>query len=445
MIVKQFYDKGLAHGSYAIESSGEVALIDPGRDPQPYIDFAEDHNARIIAVLETHPHADFASSHLEFHEKYGATIYVNPQMGVAYPHKAVGDGDEISMGQVVFKTLFTPGHSPDHNSYLLLDENGMAHSVFTGDSLFVGDVGRPDLREGAGNLQMQREGLAKMMFDTVNNVFKELPDHITVYPAHGAGSLCGKNMSTDTYSTIGREKSENWAFQVAQEADFVKALLEDQPFIPKYFPYDVDINRNGLPGLQESIMEVPHLENNRQLDPKALIIDTRPQQLFKAGHIPGAINLQDGGKFETWLGSIVGPTESFYIIAQDVQELKQVIGKTAKIGYETLIKGALVSTDGAQSTEAIIFDEFKVNPERFTIVDIRNLSEFQEGAFFDSALNIPLPELRERVSEIPADKPVVVHCAGGYRSAAGASIVSKGFDNGTLVYDLGEHIKEFQP
>ncbi len=445
MNVKQFYDKGLAHGSYAIESSGEIALIDPGRDPQPYIDFAQDHNARIVAVLETHPHADFASSHLEFHKKYGATIYVNPQVGVAYPHKAVEDGDEISIGQVVFKTLFTPGHSPDHNSYLLLDESGTAHSVFTGDSLFVGDVGRPDLREGAGNLQMQREGLAKMMYETVNNVFKELPDHITVYPAHGAGSLCGKNMSTDTYSTIGREKSKNWAFQVAHEADFVKALLEDQPFIPKYFPYDVDINRNGVPGLQESIREVPYLDNNRQLDPQALIIDTRPQQQFKAGHVPGAINLQDGGKFETWLGSIVGPTESFYLIAQDLPELKQVIGKTAKIGYETLIKGALVSTDGEQSTDAISFDQFKVNPENFTIVDIRNTSEFQEGAFFDSALNIPLPELRERVNEIPAHKPVVVHCAGGYRSAAGASIVSKGFDNGTLVYDLGEHIKEFQP
>ncbi len=233
MNIKQFYDKGLAHGSYAIESAGEVALIDPGRDPQPYLDFADQHQAKITMVLETHPHADFASSHLEFQQKYGATIYVNPKVGVTYPHEGVAHGDEIKLGNLTIKTLFTPGHSPDHNSYLLIDEAGEPHSIYTGDSLFVGDVGRPDLREGVGNMQVARESLAKMMYRTVNEVFKDLPDEVMVYPAHGAGSLCGKNMSTDTYSTIGREKSENWAFQVKEEADFVRALLEDQPVIPK--------------------------------------------------------------------------------------------------------------------------------------------------------------------------------------------------------------------
>jgi glyoxylase-like metal-dependent hydrolase (beta-lactamase superfamily II) len=171
MNIKQFYDKGLAHGSYAIESDGQVALIDPGRDPQPYLDFADQHQARIIMVLETHPHADFASSHLEFHQKYGATIYVNPKVGVSYPHQGVAHGDEIKLGKISFKTLFTPGHSPDHNSYLLIDEGGEPHSIYTGDSLFVGDVGRPDLREGVGNMQVARESLAKMMYRTVNEVF----------------------------------------------------------------------------------------------------------------------------------------------------------------------------------------------------------------------------------------------------------------------------------
>ncbi len=442
MNIKQIYDKGLAHGSYAIESDGQVALVDPGRDPQPYLDFAEAHNARIVAVFETHPHADFASSHLEFHQKHGATIYVNPEVGVSYPHQGVTDGDEIKIGRVVLRTLFTPGHSPDHNSYLLLDEAGHAHSVYTGDSLFVGDVGRPDLREGAGNIQVKREGLAKMMFHTLD-VFKNLSDDVLVYPAHGAGSLCGKNMSTDTVSTIGREKSENWAFQVAKEADFVKALLEDQPFIPKYFTYDVDINRSGVPSFEESLEAVPRLTGEFHMDPTVLVIDTRPQALFKAGHMQRAINLQDGGKFETWLGSIVAPDEPFYLIAEDEEALDQVVSKTAKIGYEKLVKGGLVNNAGAQITKKVPLEALKANPQDFTIVDIRNSNEHTGEAVFSNAHNIPLPELRERLTEIPTNKPIIVHCAGGYRSAAGTSIVQSGLSNGTPVYDLGEAINQF--
>ena len=444
MKIKQFYDQGLAHGSYGIVSQGQMALVDPGRDPQPYLDFAEQNNAKIVAVLETHPHADFASSHLEFHEKYGATIYVNPRVGVQYPHVGLEDGDEIPLGELVLKTLFTPGHSPDHNSYLLIDPEGNPHSIFTGDSLFVGDVGRPDLREGAGNLQVQREGLAKMMYHTINNVFKELPDHVTVYPAHGAGSLCGKNMSDDTSSTMGREKSQNWAFQIKEEVDFIKALLEDQPFIPKYFPYDVEINRTGVVSMEESLQQVPMLRSVEQMEPQVLIIDTRPQQEFKTGHLPGAINLQDGGKFETWLGSIVAPQEMFYLVASDKQSLQQVVNKSAKIGYESFIKGAVISAANGRASSLLDLEDFKQHPEKFTILDIRNTSEFAAGSMFAQALNIPLPELRERVGELPNDKPIVVHCAGGYRSAAGSSIVSNSMNNKLVVYDLGEAIKDFQ-
>jgi len=330
MKVEQFYDKALAHGSYAILSDNEVALVDPGRDPQPYLDFAAKHNAKIVAVFETHPHADFASSHLEFHKKHGATIYVNPKMGVAYPHQPMEDGDTVKFGKVSMKALFTPGHSPDHNSYLLINEEGQPHSVYTGDSLFVGDVGRPDLREGAGKIHATRQELAQMMYNTVQEVYKPLQDDILVYPAHGAGSLCGKNMSTDTFSTLGREKAENWAFQVKNEDAFINNLLEDQPFVPKYFPHDVEINREGVAPLKESIQAVPRLDKTSDLDNSIIVIDTRPEGDFKKGHLEGAINIQDGGKFETWLGSIVAPDEKFYLIAETEDKLEEMRLKTAK-------------------------------------------------------------------------------------------------------------------
>ncbi|MGI9544229.1 MAG: MBL fold metallo-hydrolase [Cyclobacteriaceae bacterium] len=314
MKVEQFYDTALAHGSYAIVSEGEVALVDPGRDPKPYLDYASNNDAKVVAVFETHPHADFASSHLEFYEKYGTKIYINSKVGVSYPHEAMDDGDEVKFGNVTIRALFTPGHSPDHNTYLLLDENGIAHSVYTGDSLFVGDVGRPDLREGAGNIQMQREELARMMYTTLHEVFEPLKDEVIVYPAHGAGSLCGKHMSEDTFSTIGREKKDNWAFQIENEDEFVDALLEDQPFIPKYFPYDVEINRKGNAPFEESVRAVPRLQMDTPLQSGVLVVDTRSQELFKeGGHVPGAFNIMEGEKFETWLGSLVDPREPFYI------------------------------------------------------------------------------------------------------------------------------------
>jgi hydroxyacylglutathione hydrolase len=445
MKVEQFYDEGLAHGSYAIVSENEIALVDPARDPQPYLDFAKQHNASVVAVFETHPHADFASSHLEFHEKYGATIYINPKVEVAYPHQPISNGEVVKFGKVSMKALFTPGHSPDHNAYLLLDEEGNPHSVYTGDALFVGDVGRPDLREGAGSIHIQREDLAQMMYHTVQEVFKPLQDDILVYPAHGAGSLCGKNMSTDTFSTIGREKTENWAFQVKNENSFVKALLEDQPFVPKYFPYDVEINRQGVASLEESLQAVPRLNRNAMLDESALIIDTRPQQQFKAGHVPGAINIQDGGKFETWLGAVVAPEEKFYLIAENEEVLEKMIRKTAKIGYEKKIKGALLNPGSASEKSPILESrQLAAHPEQFTIVDIRNKSESAGGKFFGNSINIPLHELRERAGEISTEQPIVVHCAGGYRSAIGASIVRKNLNGTAKVYDLGKDVEKFK-
>lgn len=445
MKIEQIYDKGLAHGSYAIASEGKVALIDPGRDPQPYIDFAKRHDSKIVAVFETHPHADFASSHLEFQKRFGAKIYINPKVGVSYEYEPVEDGDEVKIGNVTFKTLFTPGHSPDHNTYLLLDEHGNQYAVFTGDALFVGDVGRPDLREGAGNINMKKEELAGQMYNTVQNIFKPLKDNVLVYPAHGGGSACGKSMSVDeTYSTIGKEKERNWAMQAQEKADFVKSLLEDQVSVPKYFPYEVEMNRKGFKPLAESIKGIQRLSKVSELEGNTLVIDSRSKESFKKGHLNSAVNLPDDEKYERWLGAIVAPEEPFYILADNEAELKLVIMKSAKIGYEGFIKGAMVVEEKlpVQSKFADA-EEVKEHPEKFTIVDVREESEVKAKKIFPGSINIPLAELRERTGEVPLGKPVAVHCAGGYRSAIGSSILEKAFGEQADVQDISEAIKEF--
>lgn len=444
MNIQQFYDEGLAHASYAILSEGKIALVDPGRNPQQYYDFAEANNAKIVAVIETHPHADFVSSHLEFHQNEGATIYVSKMVGAEYPHTGFDEGDSFEMGKISFHSLHTPGHSPDSISILLKDENGKDHALFSGDTLFIGDVGRPDLREKAGNMKAQREELAKMMFHTVQDKLKPLADDVIVYPAHGAGSLCGKNLSDARQSTIGEQRATNWAFGDVDEKTFVNSLLEGQPYIPKYFGYDVDMNKKGAPAYQRSISQVSIWPEGAKLPEGALVIDSREQDKFRAGHIPGAINIMNGGKFETWLGSIVGPEEKFFLVADSTAELEILIFKAAKIGYEQLIKGAVVNPEGMTATgKSFEVEAFKANPDAFTIVDIRSKDEYKNSPIFEQSINIPLHELRERTGEIPTQKPVVVHCAGGYRSAAGSSIVAGALENSEIL-DFSEAIKDFQ-
>ncbi|NVJ84960.1 MAG: MBL fold metallo-hydrolase [Algoriphagus sp.] len=444
MNIQQFYDEGLAHASYAILSEGKVALVDPGRNPRQYYDFAEANNAKIVAVLETHPHADFVSSHLEFHQNEDATIYVSKLVGAEYPHTGFDEGDSFQMGKVTFHALHTPGHSPDSISILLKDENGKDYALFSGDTLFIGDVGRPDLREKAGNMKAQREELAKMMYHTVQDKLKPLADDVIVYPAHGAGSLCGKNLSDARQSTIGEQRATNWAFGDVDEQTFVNSLLEGQPYIPKYFGYDVDMNKKGAPAYQRSISRVSIWPEGSNIPEGALVIDTREQDKFREGHIPGAINIMNGGKFETWLGSIVGPEEHFFLVADSASELEILIYKAAKIGYEQFIKGAVVNPAGMTETESTFdVEAFKVNPDAFTIVDIRSADEHKNTPIFEESINIPLHELRERATEIPAGKPVVVHCAGGYRSAAGSSIVAGALKNAEVL-DFSEAIKDFQ-
>ncbi len=442
MIIEQLYDKGLAHGSYIIISEGQAAVIDPARDPQPYYDFVEKHQAKIVAVIETHPHADFVSSHHEIAQKTGATIYVSKLLGADYPHRAFDDGDEISLGNTRLQAMNTPGHSPDSICVLLKDEQGKDHSLFSGDTLFVGDVGRPDLRESVGNVTAQREELAKAMFHSVQDKLKKLHEEVLVYPAHGAGSLCGKNLSSDLSSSIGRELKTNYAFQISDESEFVKALIQDQPFVPKYFGYDVNLNKKGASAFEASIAAVPRIAADSVLEKGVLVIDTRPQTAFRNGHLHGSINLMDGGKFETWLGSLVGPEEQFYLIAESPEKIEILIRKAAKIGYETRIKGALTTPPQLIETlEEVDVDDVRTMSDAYTIVDIRNTGETATRRIFPGALEIPLPELRERLAEIPSDKPILVHCAAGYRSAAGASIIQPYVN--VPVYDLGEAILTF--
>jgi len=446
MKIQQFEDKGLAHYSYAIlsECQKEIILVDPARNPQQYYDYAAQQDAKIVGVVETHPHADFVSSHLEIHEKTGATIYAHSLVGADYPHKAFDEGAVLEIGKIKLKSLHTPGHSPDSIS-IVLEHEGKDKAVFTGDTLFIGDVGRPDLREKAGNIFAKREELARQMYHSTREKLMKLADDVVVYPAHGAGTLCGKSLSEANSSTIGDEKFSNPALKEMTEAQFVAYITADQPFIPKYFGFDVDLNKQGAPNYLQSVQAVQRLEKSFIPEEGALIIDARPQEDFKKGHLAGAYNIQNGGKFETWLGSIVDPKETFYLIAQDVKSLDELIDKASRIGYESKIKGAFVPGEKASVTSPKIdVDQFRENPDQYTIVDIRNASEVKDKQFFGNALNIPLPELRDRAQEIPTEKPVVIHCAGGYRSAAGSSIVEASLPK-AKVLDLSEAINQFNP
>ncbi len=451
MKIKQFEDKNLSHFSYAVLSDCEkkIVLIDPARNPQQYFDFAMEHDAKIIGVIETHPHADFVSSHLEIYKRTGATIYASKLVNAFYPHQTFDEGDTIETGKIKLLAINTPGHSPD-SICVVLEHDGEKKAVFTGDTLFIGDCGRPDLREGAGSIIATRESLAKQMYHSLRNKLATLPDEVTVYPAHGAGTLCGKALSAAHSSTIIAEKKTNWSLQQMSEDEFVKNLLADQPFIPLYFPYDVELNRKGASDFKESISKVTitqeikdesgaaHLQNN------LWVADARDEKEFKKQHLSHSVNLMEGTKFETWLGTIIRPEEKFYLAAESENQLQKLIERSAAIGYESKIEKAFVIDYGTQNMGQLNVDEFKKNTNNYTIVDVRNPSEVKEKKIFENSLSIPLAEVRKRVAEIPTDKPIVVHCAGGYRSAAASSLINSKLNGNAVVYDLGDAIKQFQ-
>lgn len=444
MKIEQFKDEYLAHYSYAIwaEHEQQVVLIDPSRNPKPYYDFAKQVGATITGVIETHPHADFVSSHLEIHKTTGAKIYSHSLSGADYPQQAFDEGDELYVGSIKLKSLHTPGHSPDSIS-VVLEYQGRDLAVFTGDTLFLGDCGRPDLRAAAGNLHAKREELARQMYHSLRDKLMVLADDVLVYPAHGSGTLCGKALSSRSSGTIGNEKLTNWSLQRQPEEEFVKELTADQPFIPKYFGFDVDLNRKGAAGFEEQLAKVKMLDRPvaTELDPNLVIVDARSAETFKKGHLNQAINLMQGKKFETWLGSIINPGERFYLNAADGDTLNELIGRTASIGYESFIEAAFIAIEGREVIPEMPLEAFKKEPEAFTVVDVRNAGE--AVPIFKHAVHIPLGELRENTGRVPLDKPVVVHCAGGYRSAAGSSILANALGRKAVVYDLGEAVNEF--
>ena len=281
------------------------------------------------------------------------------------------------------------------------------------------------------------------MYDTIQNKFTSLPDDAVVYPAHGAGSLCGKNMSDASSSTLGNERMGNWAFKKQTKDEFVEKLLDSQPFIPSYFSFDVEVNKSGATNLEPSIASIPFVE---QTQATGLIVDIRDEATFKNGHLAGSINIQaesDTAKFETWLGAIIKPEEEFTLVIQEASQKDTVLNRVAKIGYEKQLKQVItLSEENLVRTAEFDETDFKKNPDNYTIVDIRNESEVEEGKIFKDAISVPLNELRDSVDEIPTDKPIVVHCAGGYRSAAGSSILEKRLE--AKVYDLSDAVKEFK-
>lgn len=443
-MIKQFEDKGLSHFSYAILVEGKMVLIDPARDPQPYYDYAEANSAEIIAVIETHPHADFVSSHAEIQQQKHAIVYISRLANAGYPHQAFDEGDHIQLSDhVVLKAINTPGHSPDSIS-VLLEEKGKNVAVFTGDALLFGSVGRPDLREYSGEASTERKELAKKMYHTVHQKYALLDDDVLVYPAHGAGSLCGNAIKDIKESTIGDERAHNFAFQPRTEQEFINILLSDQPYIPEYFPYDVEVNRKGAKKLSKALSAIPLLTlHNHRSERADLIVDTRSATLFRQSHVPASVNIPDNAKFETWLGTVVRPHQRIYLVVATEDDFHTLLAKAAKIGYEAFVKGGFVYGDYAgEKSKTLDEAKFSSNPEDYVILDVRTAKEAKEDQIFEHAINIPLSDLKEQLDAVPRNRPVVVHCASGYRSSIGSSLLKTLLPD-VEIYDLGEKIKQF--
>lgn len=444
-LIKQFEDAGLAHFSYAILVKDKIVLIDPARNPQPYYDFASANNAEIVSIIETHLHADFASSHLEISQLKKAKIYASKLANANYKHHNFDEGDFINLSaDIKLKAINTPGHSPDSIS-VILQNKGKDIAVFSGDSLLFGSVGRPDLREYSGELATERKKLAGQMYHTIHQKFAKLDDNVLVYPAHGAGSLCGNSIRNVKESTIGYERAHNFAFQNIPKEQFVETLLKDQPHIPQYFPYNVELNRKGAGELSKALLAIPFLKLKAHIfKPEEIIVDTRTPALFASSHFPGSINIAESSKFETWLGTIIKPEQKIYLIANSESELKTAFAKASKIGYDSFIKGGFVYENyPGESFKEFDKEKFLSAKSEYLILDVRTAKEASEDKIFSDAINIPLAELQEKVKDLPKNKPIVVHCASGFRSAVSISIV-KSLAPNIEVYDIGGEIGKYR-
>jgi len=441
MYFKQFYLGCLAHASYLIGSEGEAAVVDPQRDVDQYIDEAAAQNLKIKYIIETHLHADFISGHRELAARTGAQIVFGRQAGAAIAHLPAADGDELRIGRATLRILETPGHTPESVCVLVTETDAAGPAkLLTGDTLFIGDVGRPDLAGGKGYTPQM---MAAMMYDSLHQKLLTLDDSVEVYPAHGAGSMCGKNLSTDTWSTIGQQRQFNYALQPMTKSQFVTMMTTDLPEAPAYFSKDAEINRAGAESLS-------HLPRPRAMSPAQVLevgkhgcvtLDVRTAAEFGAGHVPGSLNIGLGGQFASWAGSLIPITATIVLVANTDAQVEEAQMRLARVGLEGL-KGYLAG--GVDAWRAAGFEVEEVpqisvtelrnllaTRENLQVIDVRRPAEYKSG-HAPRAVTAPLAKLRDLLPalDLNPDGPTAIICAGGYRSSAATSIAQQlGFRN----------------
>jgi len=434
MYFEQFYLGCLAHASYMIGSESIAAVVDPQRDVEIYLDQARKNGLRIEHVIETHLHADFVSGHRELAARTGAKIYLGARAGAQFPHVALLDGDEIRFGQCRLQFLETPGHTVESICVLVtdLERSPEPSAVLTGDTLFIGDVGRPDLSPGYTPQQ-----LAGLLYDSLQQKLLSLPDDLRVYPAHGAGSLCGKQISAERYSTIGQQRATNYALQVASREEFVRMLTAALPERPGYFAGDAELNRTGARPLAE-LPPVPALDADAALRLQArgaLVLDTRTAAQFGAGHVPGSVHIALSGQFAAWAGTLIGLETDLVLVAEDSGGVDEARVRLARVGIERVI-GYLAGGMEGWKRENLVSDEvpqisvqdldrlLRDKQEEIQLVDVRRPAEWEEG-HIQSATPMPLSQLVATMGELDGGRLIAVHCQGGYRSSIATSLLQR--------------------
>lgn len=450
MYIEQLYTSCLAEAAYYIESNGEAAIIDPLRETEPYTALAQKRNAKIKYVFETHFHADFVSGHIDLARKSGATIVYGPTAETGYETLVAKDEQIFTIGNVKIKVLHTPGHTLESSCYLLIDENGKNHAVFTGDTLFVGDVGRPDL---AIKNDLTINDLAGMLYDSLNTKLKPLADDVIVYPGHGAGSSCGKNIGKETFSTIGMQKELNYALQPMNKQEFIKAVTDGLTTAPNYFALDATLNKQGYSSIDEVLnkntkaLSVDEFE--KEIKNGSLVLDVRNPDDFEKGFVPNAINIGLNGQYAPWVGALLDSKIPLILITDEGKE-KEAVLRLARVGYENVngyLKGGIEAwknagkeTETVKSISAADFVSSLTNP--VNILDVRKQGEIETG-MIENAQHICLSKLQSELDSLDKNKHYFIHCAGGYRSMMAASILKKkGYAHVTNVLGGMGKIKE---
>jgi glyoxylase-like metal-dependent hydrolase (beta-lactamase superfamily II)/rhodanese-related sulfurtransferase len=437
--VERFYLGCLAHASYAVCSEGVAVIIDPQRDVEVYLDAAARNQCKIEHIIETHLHADFVSGHRELADRTGARIYIGAGSGALFPHVAVEDGDEIQFGQCRLRFLETPGHTIESICIVMTDlgQPQRAQAVFTGDTLFVGDVGRPDL-----SATHTPQELARLLYQSISEKLLTLPDDTEIFPAHGAGSLCGRQMSSEGSSTIGKERRTNYALLATNADEFVHLLTDSLPVRPEYFAREVDLNRRGAAPLAELADLAPFTAREvlQLQDEGAVVVDTRPAMDFAAAHVPKSIHIGLTGQYASWAARILGLDTRLILVGEDAEHVRESRMRLARVGVENVaghlaggisgwVKDGFTLDYLPQITAQDLFTLRTEDGDAMVILDVRELREAGEGSI-DNSVCIPLGELEARMSELDSQKLVVVHCKGGYRSSIAASLLERaGFGN----------------